>query len=90
VLLGIAVAAVKYVFLLGVLFTAFDRLNANFKLVEPQTLERSKLYRPILRAAEWVFPVVERIQEQASERLPSFREADEADPADAHPRNETI
>lgn len=90
VLLGIAVAVVKYVFLLGVLFTAFDRLNANFKLVESQTLERSKLYRPILRAAEWVFPVVERIQEQASERLPAFREADEADPADAHPRNETI
>lgn len=80
VVLGIAVAIVKYLVLLGVLFTAFDRLNADFRFVEPQTLERSKTYRPILRVAEWVFPFVERMQEQASERMSGFREAGSADP----------
>lgn len=64
VLLGIAVAVVKYVLLLSVLFSAFDRLNADFRFVEPRTLEQSKTYRPVLRVSEWIFPFVERMQQQ--------------------------
>ena len=87
VLLGIAVAVVKYLFLVGVLFTAFDRLNTDFGFVEPQTLEQSKTYRPILRIADRVFPFVERVQEQASERMSGFRDAESAD---SQSRDETI
>ncbi|MDE5963138.1 MAG: CvpA family protein [Alistipes sp.] len=90
VLLGIGVAIVKYLFLVGVLFTAFDRLNADFRFVEPQTLERSKTYRPILHLAEWVFPFVEQVHDEASERISGFRDAEPVESADSQSDAETI
>ncbi len=80
VLLGIAVAVVKYVLLLSVLFTAFERMNAQWQLVEPQTIERSKTYRPMSEVADRVFPFVEQLWQEASERLPALRPAEKAEP----------
>ncbi len=77
VLLGIALAVVKYALLLSVLFTAFERMNAQWRIVEPRTLERSKTYRPMLAVADLVFPFVERLWQEASERLPASRPAEE-------------
>lgn len=77
VLLGIAVAVVKYVLLLSVLFTAFGWTNAQWRLVDPQTIERSKTYRPLLQVADRIFPFVERVWEEASERLPAFQPEEE-------------
>jgi len=61
VALGIAVAVVKYGFLLSVLFSAFGRLNDGLRLVEPQTLAQSKTYEPISHFAEWVFPPISQL-----------------------------
>ena len=64
VALGIAVAVVKYLLVLSVLCSAFDRLNADFRFVEPRILEQSKTYRPLLRLSEAVFPFVEQMRQQ--------------------------
>lgn len=90
VVAGIAVAVVKYVLLLSVLFSAFDRLNADFRFIEPQTLEQSKTYRPVLRVAEWVFPFVERMQAEASERFSAMRDMESDAFADRPSDGETI
>ena len=79
ILLGIAVSVVKYVLLSSVLFTAFERMNAEFRMVEPRTIERSKTYRPMLTVADRVFPFVERLWEEASEQLDAFRPAEAAE-----------
>lgn len=79
ILLGIAVSVVKYVLLSSVLFTAFERMNAEFRMVELRTIERSKTYRPMLTVADRVFPFVERLWEEASEQLDAFRPAEAAE-----------
>lgn len=90
VVAGIAVAVVKYVLLLSVLFSAFERLNTDFHFVEPQTLEQSKTYRPVLRVAEWVFPFVERMQAEASERFSAMRDTEPAESTECPADAETI
>lgn len=89
VLLGIAVAVVKYVFLLGC-FYGVRPVECQFQAGRTADARTVETLSSDSAGRRMGFPVVERIQEQASERLPAFREADEADPADAHPRNETI
>ncbi len=79
VLLGIAVSVVKYVLLLSVLFTAFEWTNAQWRIVEPQTIERSKTYRPLLTVADRIFPFVEQLWQEASEQLDAFRPAEETE-----------
>lgn len=71
VVLGIALALVKYVLLLSVLFTAFARLNDDFRFVEPQLIEQSRTFRPLEQVAERLFPVVEQLREEASEHFSS-------------------
>lgn len=66
ILLGIAVAAVKTLLLLCLLFSAFDRLNEDYVLVGPQTVESSVTYRPVLRAADALFPFLAWAGEQVS------------------------
>lgn len=60
-LLGIAVSALKYLLLLSVLFTLFDRLNADRSLAGEETLETSRTYRPVMRLSEELLPLLERI-----------------------------
>ena len=54
-------------------------MNAEFRMVEPRTIERSKTYRPMLTVADRVFPFVERLWEEASEQLDAFRPAEAAE-----------
>lgn len=63
-LLGAAVSVAKYLLLLSVLFSAFDRLNEDYTLVGAQTVERSKLYKPIMHLSQVVLPFVEWVGEQ--------------------------
>lgn len=58
-LLGIAVSVLKYLLVLSVLFSAFDTLNADYTLVGPQTIEKSKSYKPVMRLSDAVFPFLE-------------------------------
>lgn len=63
-LLGIAVSVLKYLLVLSVLFSAFDNLNEDYTLVGPETIEKSKSYKPVMRLSEAVFPFLEWVGDQ--------------------------
>ena len=56
IVLGIAVAAVKFLLLLSVLFAAFDRFDADRRWVSRETIEASRGYEPVKGLSERVFP----------------------------------
>lgn len=64
IVLGIAVSVLKYVLLIGVLFTAFDKLNEDRSLVGEQTLSQSRSYAPVMRLSRMVFPFLRQLGEQ--------------------------
>ena len=66
ILLGIAVSAAKALLLLGLFFSAFDRLNESGRFAEPETLETSETYYPILWASDMLFPFLASFGEQVS------------------------
>ncbi|MCM1301004.1 MAG: CvpA family protein [Bacteroides cellulosilyticus] len=63
VALGVVVCTLKYMLLVSVLLTAFDRINSGYSLVGERTIASSKSYRPLLRISEALFPVLERVSE---------------------------
>ena len=69
VLLGIALSVVKYALLLSVFFTAFARLNDDFRFVEPQQIYGSRTFRPLQQAADRIFPMVRELCSEASEHF---------------------
>lgn len=73
IFLGIVVSVVKYLLVLSLLFSAFDRLNADSALVKPQTIELSRSYKPILRISELLFPFLEWV----GDRVPLTDETSE-------------
>lgn len=64
IVLGIAVSILKYVLILSLLFSAFDRLNASYGLVRERTLEDSWSYEPILQLSDVLFPFAERMYDR--------------------------
>lgn len=66
ILLGVAVAEIKALLLLCLFYSAFDRLNGDYVLVGPQTVESSVTYRPVLRVADRLFPFLAWAGEQVS------------------------
>ena len=58
-LLGVAVSVLKYLLVLSVLFSAFDDLNEDYTLAGPETIEKSKSYKPVMHLSEAVFPFLE-------------------------------
>ena len=58
-LLGIAVSVLKYLLVLSVLFSAFDDLNEDYTLAGPETIEKSKSYKPVMHLSKAVFPFLE-------------------------------
>lgn len=64
ILLGMAVSVVKYLLVLSVLFSAFDKLNVDYGLVGPQTLGESRSYRPIMHLSDSLFPFLEWVGDQ--------------------------
>ena len=65
-LLGVAVSAAKTLLILGLLFSAFESLNKDHTLAEEKTLDRSVCYRPMIRLADSLFPLLEWAKEQVS------------------------
>lgn len=63
-LLGAVVSVAKYLLILSVLFSAFDRLNVDYSLVGPRMIEHSRSYRPIMRLSESLFPFLEWVGDQ--------------------------
>lgn len=71
--LGVAVSLLKYALVLSVLFSAFDKLNADRTLVGVQTIEKSKLYQPVIRLSGLLFPFAAWVER----RIPTHRVAEE-------------
>lgn len=44
--------------------SAFDNLNEDYTLVGPETIEKSKSYKPVMRLSEAVFPFLEWVGDQ--------------------------
>ena len=63
-LLGVCVSIFKYMLLLGVLFSAFERLNTDYDLVNEQRIEQSKSFRPIERMSNTVLPFIKKLGEE--------------------------
>ena len=76
-LLGVVVAVLKYLLVLSALFAAFDRINADYTLVEARTIDQSRSYKPALRLSEAVFPFLEWV----GDRVPELDEKSEDDGA---------
>ncbi len=72
--LGVVTALFKYLLITSALFAAFDRLNTDYSLVGPQTIQRSKCYRPMIDFSQKVVPFIDRIGERLPES-PKQREA---------------
>jgi len=66
IVLGIAVAALKYLLVLSVLFAAFDSLNADYALVERRIVAESRCYEPVMHLSGRVLPFIERVRERIS------------------------
>lgn len=64
VLLGMVISLAKYLLILSVSLSVFDRLNDSWDLVSRQTIESSKSYRPIIRISEQLLPLWEWIGDQ--------------------------
>ncbi len=63
-LLGVSVSVLKYLLVLGVLFSMVDTLNRDYGLVEPQTIEQSRSYKPVRQLSESVLLFLDRVGEQ--------------------------
>lgn len=55
-LLGVIFAILKYVLIIGLILVAFDWINSELGLVRESVLDSSVLYRPLINAADTIFP----------------------------------
>ncbi|MBQ1254082.1 MAG: CvpA family protein [Alistipes sp.] len=56
IVLGILFSVLKIGLVVGVLFSWFAALNANYTLVEPATIEQSHLFSPLVNVIDWLTP----------------------------------
>ena len=66
VLLGILFSVLKIGLIVGVLFSWFAALNANYELVEPSTIEQSRWFSSVVNVVDLLTPY---FQDAASEIL---------------------
>lgn len=60
ILLGIAISLVKWLLLLGALYSVFGSLNRTAELVDAEALEGSRTFRPVCRLSESVLPFMKQ------------------------------
>ena len=63
-LLGIVVAAFKYLLLLSALFAALERLNVDGALIPKEVIESSRGYRPVCELSRQLLPLAGWVGEQ--------------------------
>ena len=63
-LLGVLVAAFKYLLLLSSLFAALERLNVDGALIPKEMIESSRGYRPVRELSRQLLPVAGWVGEQ--------------------------
>lgn len=82
ILLGIALAVVKYLLLLSVLFAAIDRINAGGALVPAETIASSRSFVPVRDLTRDLLPFAARLTEAVRSE---FGDNDGTPGADAQP-----
>lgn len=55
-LLGAVFAALKCALIAGLIIMAFNSLNNSFHIIQKETLDQSRLYKPLKDTADKVFP----------------------------------
>lgn len=58
ILLGVTVAAAKYLLLLSLAFAAFEKINVNYTLLSKEKIEASKGYEPVRNLSRQILPFV--------------------------------
>ena len=58
ILLGVTVAAAKYLLLLSLAFAAFEKINVNHSLLSKEKIEASKGYVPVRNLSRQILPFV--------------------------------
>lgn len=58
VLLGVVVAAAKYLLLLSLAFAAFEKINVGGALLSEEKIEASKSYQPVRNLSRQILPFV--------------------------------
>lgn len=69
ILLGIALAVLKYLLLLGALFAAIDRINVDGALVPAETIASSRTFAPVRDLSRSLLPFAVRLTEEAGRRM---------------------
>ncbi|WP_295989550.1 CvpA family protein [uncultured Alistipes sp.] len=64
--LGVVVAAVKYLLVLSVLFSLLERADADHALVDERTVEESRWFRPVASLSDFMRPLLDRAGEYVS------------------------
>ncbi len=62
VLLGAAFSVIKYALILSVLFSTFNRINKDLKIVEDKSLENSLTYSPLVDLSSKIIPSLKWVQ----------------------------
>ncbi len=75
-LLGILVAVIKYLLLLSVLFAAVEQVNEQTRIVEPERIESSICFRPVVQLSDRILPFVSWVRDHTL-----MDEAEEWDPS---------
>ncbi len=65
ILLGIAISLIKWLLLLGTIYSLFGSLNRTANFVDAKSLEQSRTFRPVSRISETVLPFVKESLKQS-------------------------
>lgn len=57
-LLGALFGAIKFGIILGAVLIFFDKTNSTFEFIEEETIEKSKLYKPVKDFGAFIFSLV--------------------------------
>ncbi|MBR5465137.1 MAG: CvpA family protein [Alistipes sp.] len=59
IVLGVLVAAAKYLLLLSLAFVAFEKINVDNTLLAQEKIEQSKTYQPVRNLSRQILPFVD-------------------------------
>ncbi len=63
-IIGVGLSICKFALILSLLFGAFDSLNKEFDIVNKKTIAGSKLYKPVIKISDLIFPALDWTKKQ--------------------------
>ncbi|MBQ3186451.1 MAG: CvpA family protein [Alistipes sp.] len=64
ILLGVVVAAAKYLLLLSLAFAAFEKINIDNALLSQEKIEQSKGYAPVRNLSRQILPFIDWLEDE--------------------------